>query len=301
MATHSETPQGWASDRNGDVLLELSNVSKTFRKHQTEIRAVDGVSLTLNKGESLGIVGESGSGKTTLARCIMALTKPTGGSILFDGLALNQLSGRSLRSIRPRMQMVFQDPYDSLNPRWKAGHIIEEPLILKGESRSDRRARVVELLSLVRLGEGLIDRYPHQLSGGQRQRVGIARAVATSPELVVLDEPTTALDWITRVDILTLLNDLRSTLGLTYVYISHDISAVGQVSDRIAVMHLGQIVELAPTQRVLSDPQHAYTRALLSAVLRPGLPDRESTMRVDPKGSARMSPIAQDGEAKRSP
>jgi len=252
-----------------DVLVAVEHLRKTFpvRGHDRGLVAVDDVTLSLRKGESLGIVGESGSGKTTLARCVLRLIDPTSGAVTFDGRDLLGTGATELRKMRRRFQVVFQDPYDALDPRWTVARIVEEPLGLLTEMpAAARRERVRELLSLVQLDESFLDRYPHQLSGGQQQRVGIARAIATNPDLVVLDEPTSALDALVRVEILELLNRLRAELGLTYLYISHDIGSVRRVCGRIAVMYLGAIVEEGPAARVIADPVHPYTRALMSAV-----------------------------------
>jgi oligopeptide/dipeptide ABC transporter ATP-binding protein len=227
-------------------------------------------------------VGESGSGKTTLARCLVRLINPTSGRVQFQGTDVTSASGAELRRLRQGFQIIFQDPYDALDPRWRINRSIEEPLRLLTNLRpTERHERVQELLTLVRLGSKLGERYPHQLSGGQQQRAGIARALATSPSLVVLDEPTSALDALVRVQILELLNALRRELHLTYVYISHDIGSVRRVCDRIAVMYLGRIVEDGPTQKVISDPQHPYTKALMSAVLEPRMDTRRTRNRLE--------------------
>jgi peptide/nickel transport system ATP-binding protein len=231
--------------------------------------AVDGVSFEIRKGECLGLVGESGSGKTTVARCVTGLVKPTRGRIMVDGA--DTTSRKGLRATRGRIQMVFQDPYDALNPRMRVIDSVSEPLFLADSrsTRSDREHRAAEVLGRVQLDRQFLERKPSQLSGGQRQRVGIARSLATSPDFVVLDEPTSALDWMTRCEIIELINALRAELGLTYLFISHDIGAVAAVADRVAVMNHGQIVEIGSRQQVLGAPQHDYTRALLSAVLEP--------------------------------
>jgi len=258
---------GTSGDR---PLVAGFDIRKEFsgRGRRDRITAVDGVTIHIRAGESLGVVGESGSGKTTLARCLILLTSPTSGSIVFEDRELTGLTRGELRPFRRRFQMVFQDPYDSLNPRWTVERSIEEPLLIDaGLTPPDRRERVSELLGLVQLDDRFRRRYPHQLSGGQQQRVGIARALATNPKLLVLDEPTSALDALVRVEILRLLNDLRAELGLTYLYISHDLGSVRTVCDRISVMYLGRIVEEAPTEAIFSDPQHPYTRTLMSSVL----------------------------------
>ena len=271
-------------------LVEVENLVKQFghRRSGTLVRAVDGVSLGVARGAALGLVGESGSGKTTMGRCVLGLTPPTSGRVQFGDVDLATLKGRRLRQFRRHMQMVFQNPYDSLNPRWRIRDILEEPLILSGDmAKADRHARIRNLLGRVRLDESFLERFPHQLSGGQQQRIGIARALATSPDLVVLDEPTSALDTVTRAEILDLLDRLRGELGLTYIFISHDLSAVRRVCDSIAVMYLGRIVEEARTPRLFDSPRHPYTRSLLSSLLEPRIDGRRQRIRLrgDPPSS----------------
>jgi len=258
------------------------------RRHR--VKAVDGVDLDIPKGTALGLVGESGSGKTTLGRCLLRLIDPSDGSIEFEGRELTDLGARDMRALRSRMQMVFQDPLGSLDPRQRVFSIVEEPLLLLTDAdREERRRRVVEMIGHVRLSEAHLERYPHQLSGGQQQRVGIARALVTRPELCVLDEPTSALDWPVRAEILELLASLRVGFGLSYLVISHDLAAVRRVCDRIAVMYMGRIVEEGPTQALFARPAHPYTTALLSARLEPEVGARAARRRL---GGDVPSPVA---------
>ena len=253
------------------ALLELTDLTRHYHVrggllglHQSVVRAVDGVSLTVRQGESLGLVGESGCGKSTLARCVLGLEPPTTGTVRFQG---RELADWPEKDLRRQIQMIFQDPYSSLNPRMRVGSIVAEPLIIHGiGTANEREEKTAHLLATVGLGAALADRYPHQLSGGQRQRVAVARALALNPALVVCDEPVSALDVSIQAQVLLLLQDLRERLGLTYLFISHDLAVVGQVCDRIAVMYLGKIIETAASAELIATPAHPYTRALLSAV-----------------------------------
>jgi oligopeptide/dipeptide ABC transporter ATP-binding protein len=245
-------------------LLEVDGLVKQFAARGGSVRAVDDVSFCLAPGETLGVVGESGSGKSTLARLLVRLLDPTSGTIRLDGSDVAHLRRRAVRAMRRRMQIVFQDPYSSLDPRMSVRAIVAEPLRI-AHRRRDVGRRVPEVLSLVGLGPEHEARYPYELSGGQRQRVGIARALAVEPEILVLDEPVTALDGSIQAQILNLLSRLQQELGLAYVFIAHDLSVVRHLADRVAVMHLGRIVETAPTEVLFATPAHPYTQALLSA------------------------------------
>ncbi|MFJ3903786.1 ABC transporter ATP-binding protein [Streptomyces sp. NPDC090025] len=233
------------------------------------VRAVDGVSFDIAEGETLGLVGESGCGKSTTGRMIVRLLRPTSGSVVFDGRDIGRLPQRALKPLRSELQMVFQDPHSSLNPRRTVAGIIADPLLVQGSSAADARRRAAELLELVGLIPEHLDRHPHEFSGGQAQRIGIARALATGPRLVVADEPVSALDVSVQAQIVNLMERLQRELGLSYLFVAHDLSVVKRVCDRVAVMYLGRIVEIGPKERVYAEPAHPYTRALLSAVPRP--------------------------------
>ena len=259
-------------------LLEIQNLAKHYPMRRGlilsrtvgNVRAVDGIGFTLHRGETLALVGESGCGKSTTARLVLRLIEPTTGTVQFEGADITTLGGVALRKIRRRMQIVFQDPFASLNPRMTVGDILEEPLIVHAiGDRPARSARVAELLGLVGLAPYHAARYPHEFSGGQRQRIGIARALAVEPALVVCDEPVSALDVSIQAQVVNLLKDLQTRLGLSYLFIAHDLAVVKHVADRVAVMYLGRIVEIGPKARVFANPRHPYTRVLLAAIPRP--------------------------------
>jgi len=260
---------------SSEVLLQVRDLVKYFpimrgtliQRQVGAVKAVDGISFDIFRGETLGLVGESGCGKSTAGRSILQLYRPTSGSVLFEGVDLVKLKGEDLRKMRRRMQMIFQDPYASLNPRMTVGQIISEPLIIHGVANGkEAQERAEELLRLVGLNPAYTNRYPHEFSGGQRQRVGVARALALEPAFIVCDEPISALDVSVQAQVVNLLEDLQSQMGLTYLFIAHDLSMVRHISNRIAVMYLGVIVELADRHELYNHPLHPYTQALLSAV-----------------------------------
>jgi peptide/nickel transport system ATP-binding protein len=277
---------------NGDPILEVERLVKhfpvrrglLFDREVDRVRAVDDVSFSVGRGETLGLVGESGSGKSTLCRAVLQLLKPTAGSVRFEGREIAGLSRRRMRPLRREMQMVFQDTHSSLNPRKRIGRIVGEPLRLQGEaSGTELRRRVQELLERVGLSPEHYDRFPHEFSGGQRQRIGIARALALRPKLIVADEPVSALDVSIRAQIVNLLDDLQDEFGLTYLFVAHDIGVVRHVSDRIAVMHNGKIVEEDEADRVCERPSDPYTKTLLAAVPIPDPRESRERRRAAPR------------------
>lgn len=277
-----EKPPAASADRPTGTLVQVRNLKKYFpvteglllQRTVANVKAVDDVSFEIRRGETLGLVGESGCGKTTTGRCILQLERATGGQILYDGVDLGKLSQKALSPFRQRIQVIFQDPYSSLNPRMKIGQIIAEPMYVHGiePDAGKRRERVAHLLSICGLNPKFAERYPHEMSGGQRQRVGIARALAVNPEFIICDEAVSALDVSIQAQVINLLEDLREEFNLTYLFIAHDLSVVRHICQRVAVMYLGHMVELAETDELFDNPLHPYTRALLSAV---PIPDPE--------------------------
>ena len=269
---------------DNNVLLRVENLVKhfpimrgIFQKQVGAVRAVDDISFEVKRGETLGLVGESGCGKSTTGRTVLQLFRPTSGSVYYDNVDLTKLKGEDLRKMRRKMQMIFQDPYASLNPRMTVGEIIREPLLVHNvATEADANDRVKQLLELVRLNPSFTTRYPHEFSGGQRQRIGIARALALQPSFVVCDEPISALDVSIQAQVVNLLEELQDKFGLTYLFIAHDLSMVRHISDRVAVMYLGVVVELTTREELFKNPLHPYTQALLSAVPIPD-PVKEAT------------------------
>ncbi|MGA2285617.1 MAG: ATP-binding cassette domain-containing protein, partial [Dehalococcoidia bacterium] len=276
MTTEPDTIVDMAAVRSSDsVLLDVRDLKMyfpvtagiIFQRKVADVKAVDGISFAIRRGETLGLVGESGCGKSTAGRAILQLYRPTAGQVLFDGRDLCDMKGRELRLFRRRMQMIFQDPYASLNPRMSIGSIIGEPLAIHHlASGKRRRERIQELMRIVGLNPYYANRYPHEFSGGQRQRIGVARALAVEPDFIVCDEPVSALDVSIQAQIINLLEDLQERFGLTYLFIAHDLSVVRHISDRVAVMYLGKLMEMADRLELYENPLHPYTKALLSAV-----------------------------------
>jgi len=273
-----------------NILLNVQNLKMYFpitqgiiiQRHIGDIKAVDDISFSIRQGETMGLVGESGCGKSTTGRAILQLYRPTDGHVFFKSEDLTELKGEGLRRMRRQMQMIFQDPYASLNPRMTVGNIIGEPLEVHNiySSKAERRERVQELLRVVGLNPYFVNRYPHEFSGGQRQRIGVARALAVNPEFIVCDEPISALDVSIQAQIINMLEDLQGEFGLTYLFIAHDLSVVRHISDRIAVMYLGKLAELADRDDLYENPMHPYTQALLSAVPIPDPVIEEKRQRI---------------------
>ena len=285
------------------ALLEVENLVKQFTRKRrflapaaSVVRAVDDVSFTVEEGETFGLVGESGSGKTTTGRCILRLTEPTSGKVRFKGEDVLAFSPSRLRAARRDIQIVFHDPYSSLNPRMRVGTIVEEPLIIhKIGSRLERTARVAELFDLVGLDPSQLARYPHQFSGGQRQRIGLARALALNPSLIIADEPVSALDVSVQAQVINLLMDLQQRLKLTYLFIAHDLRLVRHICSRVAVMYLGRIVEMGETGSIFAAPAHPYTQALLSAIPVPDPKAARQRVVLDPASFRREAPLREVG------
>jgi oligopeptide transport system ATP-binding protein len=279
-------------------LLEVRNLVKEFSRKRgifssrAVVRAVDGVTFTVDQGETFGLVGESGSGKTTTGRCILRLIEPTSGEVRFKGEDVLSFDRTRLRQARRDMQIVFQDPYSSLNPRMRVGTIVEEPLVIhRLGSRTERLSRVTELFELVGLDPTQLARYPHQFSGGQRQRIGLARALALNPSLIIADEPVSALDVSVQAQVINLLMDLQQRLKLTYLFIAHDLRLVRHICSRVAVMYVGKIVEMGPTEALFAAPAHPYTRALLSAIPVPDPTADRQRIVLDPTSFNREAPL----------
>ncbi len=288
-----------AGAKGRKVLIEVKDLKKhfpirsgiIFQREVAAVKAVDGVSFHIFEGETLGLVGESGCGKSTTGRTIMQLHRATSGSVVFEGEELTTLKGEKLRRMRRKMQMIFQDPYASLNPRMSVGRIVAEPLVVHNiGTKKERDERVAELLELVGLNPYFVRRYPHEFSGGQRQRIGIARALALNPQFIVADEPISALDVSIQAQVVNLLQKLQQDLGLTYLFIAHDLSMVRHLCDRVAVMYLGKVVEVADSEELYTNPLHPYTQALLSAVPVPDPTVEEKRQRIILKGDV-PSPI----------
>jgi len=291
-----------------DPFVQTIGLKKYFDVGHNKLHAVDDVNLSIDRGRTLGVVGESGCGKTTLGRTILGLVPATSGQVLFEGRDITQFNGRQMKGLRKEIQIIFQDPYSSLNPRHSVGQIIGEPMLVNGLVRNprERQERVLALMRTVGLAERLYDSYPHELDGGRRQRIGVARALSVNPKFIVCDEPVSALDVSIQAQILNLLMDLQDQLGLTYLFITHALSVAKHISDEIAVMYLGQCVERAPSRELFRNPLHPYTRALLSAILIPSARTRavkteiikgELTSPINPKPGCRFAsrcPLAKD-------
>ena len=284
-----------------DIILQVENLKKYFKTNRGMLHAVDDISFTIERGKTLGVVGESGCGKSTTGRAILRLLEPTGGKVLFDGVDVAQLDTKGMREMRKNMQIVFQDPYSSLNPRMTVSQLIAEPIIQNKilTNKADIEKRVEELMETVGLAQRLVNTFPHELDGGRRQRIGIARALAMNPKFIVCDEPVSALDVSIQAQILNLLKKLQRELGLTYIFITHDLSVVNHFSDDIAVMYLGQIIEKAPTEELFARPLHPYTQALLSAIPIPDVDIKEERILLKGEISSPINPPDECRFAKR--
>lgn len=281
------------------ALLEVRNLKKYFSTSKGTLHAVDDVSFTIDKGRTLGVVGESGCGKSTTGRAILRIIEPTAGAVFFEGQDIGKLTKEQMRKKRTEMQIIFQDPFSSLNPRKTVSETIAEPLKLHGivKNRNERMERVMDIMRIAGLSEKLVNSYPHELDGGRRQRIGIARALALNPKFIVCDEPVSALDVSIQAQILNLMDELQEKMGLTYMFITHDLSVVNYFADDIAVMYLGRVIEKAPSEELFSNPMHPYTQALLSAIPVPSLHNRkkrillkgEITSPIDPKPGCRFA------------
>lgn len=273
-------------------LLEVKNLKKYFNTPKGKLHAVDNVSFSIRRGETLGVVGESGCGKSTMGRAILRLHEPTSGQVLFDGVDVTKLSAAKMKAMRTQMQIIFQDPYSSLNPRMTVSEAISEPLLIhklyKRSQKEELNKRIREIMDLVGLADRLINTYPHELDGGRRQRIGIARALAVNPKFIVCDEPVSALDVSIQAQVLNLMQDLQKQLGMTYLFITHDLSVVKHLSNEIVVMYLGEMVEKCPSDRLFSNPIHPYTKALLSAI---PVPDPDYRVQRIPLKGELTSPI----------
>ena len=277
---------------NRDILLEVRNLKKYFKRSDGYLHAVDDVSFTLERGKTLGIVGESGCGKSTTGRAILRLTEPTSGEVLFEGVDITKLNKEEMRKMRTQMQIIFQDPFASLNPRQTVSQAIEEPLRLNGiiKDKDARFARVMELMETVGLAERLMNTYPHELDGGRRQRIGIARALAMNPKFIICDEPVSALDVSIQAQILNLMKKVQRDMGLTYIFVTHDLSVINHFADEIAVMYLGRMVEKAPTEELFNNPVHPYTKALLSAIPVPSIHRKRERITLEGEVGSPINP-----------
>ena len=288
---------------NRDILLEVRNLKKYFKRSDGYLHAVDDVSFTLERGKTLGIVGESGCGKSTTGRAILRLTEPTSGEVLFEGVDVTKLNKEEMRKMRTEMQIIFQDPFASLDPRQTVSQAIEEPLRLNGiiKDKKERFARVLELMETVGLAERLVNTYPHELDGGRRQRIGIARALAMNPKFIICDEPVSALDVSIQAQILNLMKKIQRDMGLTYIFVTHDLSVINHFADEIAVMYLGRMVEKAPTEELFNNPLHPYTKALLSAIPVPSIHRKRERITLQGEVGSPINPKPQCRFAGRCP